>query len=172
MSSNEAMVSRNRDLRLQHEASHRAQTAGIRRPGGVAVCRPLCVHPIALALLFALVLSSPVEALYKRGVPRSLGALVLLAVALGVIIAAGALLWKPAQYWYAEAAADHPVRQTQVCTGCENCRAGGRHRSVRDQHRWRRTGPFRGCQRSARGARSRCGGAMARLFSVHLWMRP
>ena len=31
--------------------------------------------PIALALLLALVLSGPVEALYKHGVPRSLSAL-------------------------------------------------------------------------------------------------
>jgi predicted PurR-regulated permease PerM len=59
--------------------------------------------PIALALLFALVLSSPVEGLHKHGVPRSLGALVLLVVALSVLVAAIALLWKPAQYWYAEA---------------------------------------------------------------------
>ncbi len=59
--------------------------------------------PIALALLFALVLSSPVEGLYKHGVPRGIGALVLLAVALAIMFAAIALLWKPAQYWYAEA---------------------------------------------------------------------
>jgi predicted PurR-regulated permease PerM len=59
--------------------------------------------PIALALLFALVLSSPVEGLHKRGVPRGLGALVLLAIALSILIAAGALMWKPAQYWYQEA---------------------------------------------------------------------
>src|SRR5579862_2776219 len=59
--------------------------------------------PIALALLFALVLSSPVEGLHKRGVARGIGALVLLAVALGILTGAGALLWKPAQYWYAEA---------------------------------------------------------------------
>ena len=59
--------------------------------------------PVALALLFALVLSSPVEGLHKRGVPRSLGALVLLAVALSIFVAGVALLWKPAQYWFAEA---------------------------------------------------------------------
>ena len=59
--------------------------------------------PIALALLLALVLSGPVEALYKRGVPRSLSALVILAIALGLIGALAMLLWKPAQYWYGEA---------------------------------------------------------------------
>ncbi|HEY4341710.1 MAG TPA: AI-2E family transporter [Steroidobacteraceae bacterium] len=59
--------------------------------------------PIALALLLALVLSGPVEALYKRGVPRSFSALVILAVAFGLIGALAMSLWKPAQYWYSEA---------------------------------------------------------------------
>jgi predicted PurR-regulated permease PerM len=59
--------------------------------------------PIALALLLALILSGPVEALYKRGVPRSLSALVILAVAFGLIGALAMSLWKPAQYWYGEA---------------------------------------------------------------------
>jgi predicted PurR-regulated permease PerM len=59
--------------------------------------------PIALALLLALVLSGPVEALYKRGVPRSLSALVILAIALGLIGGLAVSLWKPAQYWYSEA---------------------------------------------------------------------
>ena len=59
--------------------------------------------PIALALLFALVLSSPVEGLHRWGIPRSLGALVLLVIALSILVAAVALLWKPAQYWYDEA---------------------------------------------------------------------
>jgi predicted PurR-regulated permease PerM len=64
--------------------------------------------PIALALLLALVLSGPVEALYKRGVPRSLSALLILAIALGLIGALATSLWKPAQYWYAEA--PHTIR--------------------------------------------------------------
>jgi predicted PurR-regulated permease PerM len=59
--------------------------------------------PIALALLLALVLSGPVEALHQRGIPRGLSAFVILAVALGFIGGALALLWKPAQHWYAEA---------------------------------------------------------------------
>ncbi len=59
--------------------------------------------PIALALLFALILSSPVEALYKRRIPRGIGALVLLAIALTIVVGAVALMWKPAQYWYQEA---------------------------------------------------------------------
>jgi len=59
--------------------------------------------PIALALLLALVLSGPVEALYKRGVPRSLSALVILAIALGLIGGLAMSLLKPVTYWYGEA---------------------------------------------------------------------
>lgn len=59
--------------------------------------------PIALALLFALVLLGPVEALHKHRLPRSLSALVILAIALGIIGGSIALLWKPAQHWYAQA---------------------------------------------------------------------
>ncbi len=59
--------------------------------------------PIALALLLALVLSGPVEALYRHGVPRSLSALVILAVAFGLIGVLAMSLVKPAQYWYGEA---------------------------------------------------------------------
>src|SRR5580693_7156154 len=59
--------------------------------------------PIALALLLALVLSGPVEALYRYGVPRSLSALVILAIAFGLIGALAMSLSKPAQYWYGEA---------------------------------------------------------------------
>jgi predicted PurR-regulated permease PerM len=59
--------------------------------------------PIALALLLALVLSGPVEALYKRGVPRSLSALIIVAIALGLIGGLAVSLWKPVQYWYGDA---------------------------------------------------------------------
>jgi predicted PurR-regulated permease PerM len=58
--------------------------------------------PIALALLFALVLSSPVEALHKHRIPRGLSALVILAVAIGIIGGSISLVRKPAQHWYAE----------------------------------------------------------------------
>jgi predicted PurR-regulated permease PerM len=61
--------------------------------------------PIALALLFALVLSGPVEALHKHGIPRSLSAFVILAMALGILGAAMTLLWTPAQNLYTEAPA-------------------------------------------------------------------
>jgi predicted PurR-regulated permease PerM len=61
--------------------------------------------PIALALLFALVLSGPVEGLHKHRVPRSVSAFVILAVALGILGGAMTLLWTPAQSLYDEAPA-------------------------------------------------------------------
>ena len=59
--------------------------------------------PIALAFLFALVLSSPVEVLRQWGVPRGLSALVIMVLALGAIAGLTALIWTPAQEWYASA---------------------------------------------------------------------
>ena len=59
--------------------------------------------PIALALLLALILSGPVEALHRRRVPRSLSAafIVLLALsAIGGLIDAG---WTPTQEWFTKA---------------------------------------------------------------------
>ena len=68
--------------------------------------------PIALALLFALVLSGPVEALHKNRVPRSVSAFVILAIALGILGVAMTLLWTPAQNLYTEAPATiRTVRQ-------------------------------------------------------------
>ena len=43
--------------------------------------------PIALALLFALVLSSPVEALHRQGLPRSVSAFLILMIFLGLTAA-------------------------------------------------------------------------------------
>ena len=60
---------------------------------------------LRLALLFALVLSGPVEGLHKHRVPRSVSAFVILAVALGILGGAMTLLWTPAQSLYDEAPA-------------------------------------------------------------------
>ena len=49
------------------------------------VCHEVFV-PVALALLFALVLSSAVEALHRRGLPRSLGAVLMLLVLLTTVL--------------------------------------------------------------------------------------
>jgi predicted PurR-regulated permease PerM len=59
--------------------------------------------PVALALLFALVLSSPVEALHKVHIPRSLSAALILIIALSALGGIVALMWAPAQDWFAKA---------------------------------------------------------------------
>lgn len=59
--------------------------------------------PIALALLFSLVLSGPVEALHRVKVPRSVGAAVMLVILLGAGFGIVDALWIPSQNWYASA---------------------------------------------------------------------
>jgi predicted PurR-regulated permease PerM len=59
--------------------------------------------PVALALLFALVLSGPVEALHKHRFPRSLSAGLILVLVLGAMVGVVALMWTPAQEWFAKA---------------------------------------------------------------------
>src|SRR3984957_18585300 len=59
--------------------------------------------PIALAVLFSLLLTSPVEALHRRGLPRSASAIVVLAVLVSLIGGSVNLLWTPAQSWWASA---------------------------------------------------------------------
>jgi predicted PurR-regulated permease PerM len=56
--------------------------------------------PIALALLFALVLSSPVEALHRLHVPRSLSAGIILLLALVIVAGMAELVWAPSQQWF------------------------------------------------------------------------
>jgi predicted PurR-regulated permease PerM len=58
--------------------------------------------PVALALLFALVLSGPVEALHRVRVPRSLSAALILVLVLSILVGIGALAWTPAQEWFAK----------------------------------------------------------------------
>jgi predicted PurR-regulated permease PerM len=59
--------------------------------------------PIALALLFALILSGPVEALHKLRVPRSVSATLILVIVLGIIAGTVDFMWAPAQQWFASA---------------------------------------------------------------------
>ncbi len=62
--------------------------------------------PVALALLFALVLSIPVEALHRKGgLPRSLSATLILLVFLALVAGSVNLLWAPASKWLASAPA-------------------------------------------------------------------
>ena len=64
--------------------------------------------PVALALLLALVLSGPVEALHAWRVPRSVSAAVLLISILGILAALVNFVSIPAQQWFA--AAPHTLR--------------------------------------------------------------
>lgn len=59
--------------------------------------------PVALALLFSVVLSSAIESLYRRGVPRVLSACMLLVILLAGFGAAAETLFQPAQQWLAKA---------------------------------------------------------------------
>ena len=59
--------------------------------------------PIALALLCALILSGPVEALFKLHVPRALSAAIILLVLMGLVAEAVNLMWEPTQDWFAAA---------------------------------------------------------------------
>src|ERR1700679_2394372 len=61
--------------------------------------------PIALALLAALILSGPVETLFKFRIPRSLSASVILIVFLAATAGLGDLMWTPLQQWYSTAPA-------------------------------------------------------------------
>jgi predicted PurR-regulated permease PerM len=64
--------------------------------------------PVALSLLIFLVLSGPVEVLHARGVPRGVGAAVIIAAILGLMVALVNFMSEPAQKWFA--AAPHTVR--------------------------------------------------------------
>src|SRR6202051_5237019 len=59
--------------------------------------------PIALAVLLSLLLTAPVEALHRRGLPRSVSALMVLIVLSSFIGGSVNLLWAPAQSWWASA---------------------------------------------------------------------
>jgi predicted PurR-regulated permease PerM len=59
--------------------------------------------PVALAILFALILTTPVEALHRRGVPRSAAALLMLLLIVGLLGVAIDLFWAPAQKWWGSA---------------------------------------------------------------------
>jgi predicted PurR-regulated permease PerM len=59
--------------------------------------------PVALALLFALVLSGPVEALHKWRVPRSVSAALILIIVLSAVGGTVDVMWEPAQQWFRSA---------------------------------------------------------------------
>jgi predicted PurR-regulated permease PerM len=59
--------------------------------------------PIAMALLVALILSGPVEALHKWKVPRSVSAGLILIVAMAIVAGIVDFMWTPTQQWFAGA---------------------------------------------------------------------
>jgi predicted PurR-regulated permease PerM len=59
--------------------------------------------PIALALLLALLLSGPVEALHNKRVPRSVSAALILVIALSAIGGVIEAAWTPTQEWFSKA---------------------------------------------------------------------
>ena len=59
--------------------------------------------PIALAVLLSLLLTAPVEALHRRGLPRSASALLVLVVLASLIGGSVNLLWAPAESWWVSA---------------------------------------------------------------------
>src|ERR1700689_4384233 len=71
--------------------------------GGLLYVAHAAFIPVALAMLAALILSSPVEALFRLGLPRGLGAVLILIMALAAVAGLVALIWTPSQQWYASA---------------------------------------------------------------------
>ena len=57
--------------------------------------------PVAFSLLFALILSTPVEALHRRGLPRSVGAVLILLVLVALATLTLTAVWGPAREWIA-----------------------------------------------------------------------
>src|ERR1700683_4988992 len=72
-------------------------------PGALLYFAHAVFVPIALATLFALLLSSPVESLNRRGLPRAASAVLILMILLSVIVGGVYGLWNPAQKWLAAA---------------------------------------------------------------------
>jgi predicted PurR-regulated permease PerM len=71
--------------------------------GGLLYIGHTAFIPVALAGLAGLILSSPVEALFRLGLPRGLGAVLILVMALAAVAGLVALIWTPSQQWYASA---------------------------------------------------------------------
>ena len=59
--------------------------------------------PVAMALLFALILSGPVEMLHQKRVPRSVSALLILVLVLSALGGIVAVMWTPTQTWMSDA---------------------------------------------------------------------
>ena len=96
----------------RHISAHRNITAPRLLAAGAAGLLLYFAHvafiPVALALLLALVLSGPVEALRHWRIPRSASAAVLMTIILGLFAALVNFALEPAQEWFA--AAPHTLK--------------------------------------------------------------
>jgi predicted PurR-regulated permease PerM len=70
--------------------------------------------PIALAVLFALLLSGPVELLNEKGLPRGASAVLILIIFLSITGAAADFLWTPAQTWLTAAPRASQIIQRKI----------------------------------------------------------
>jgi predicted PurR-regulated permease PerM len=70
--------------------------------------------PIALAILFSLLLSAPVEALNRKGISRSVSAVVILVIFLALIAGTVNVLWTPGQEWLAAAPRTSQIIQRKI----------------------------------------------------------
>lgn len=68
--------------------------------GGILYAASAALIPVALAILIAMVLSTPVEALYRRGLPRSASAVFILLASIGLAGGAINLVWAPGVEWW------------------------------------------------------------------------
>ena len=87
--------------RLETLASFALITLAIGAVGVLLFVGRAAFVPVVFALLFALVLSTPVEALHQRGIPRSLGALFILLIVVGLAAFTMNAVWAPARDWVA-----------------------------------------------------------------------
>jgi predicted PurR-regulated permease PerM len=82
--------------------------------GGVLYLGHAAFIPVALALLAGLILSGPVEALFRVGVPRTVGAVLVLVTTIAIAIGLIAIMWTPSQQWYASAPHTLSVIQRKI----------------------------------------------------------
>jgi predicted PurR-regulated permease PerM len=82
--------------------------------GGLLYIAHSAFIPVALALLAALILSSPVEMLFRLGLPRGFSAFLILMLALAAAAGLVSLVWAPSQQWYASAPHTLAVIQKKV----------------------------------------------------------
>jgi predicted PurR-regulated permease PerM len=94
-------------MRAVGDPRHQPITAGkVLVWGGIGILlyvAHVAFIPIALALLLALLLSGPVEALHNKRVPRSVSAALILVIALSAIGGVIEAAWTPTQEWFSKA---------------------------------------------------------------------